>query len=333
MSTFYQNEHWRYINQYIYKKPTFNINIFWNNYFWVVKQKTKFWLSLNWYQVLWIELPDINDFWLINTNLERIRRDFSKSWWDMFFQLWFINNVYKCKSSDLKDEDTLNVIKQNYNDVFNSFKENTWLIKSCRENMPPANVIVDIWISNDEIFAKLSKNTKAQVKKWKSKWLEFWIIKKSELEDFYLIWYWTSSWKWFSIPDKSLYYNLCDYIIDNDIWNIFVARIDWKIVAGSLVIFNPETKVVYYLYWAADRNSWNIWQHQYLKYNLFIWAKENGYLYIDLLWVAPAWLETHSLSSVSKFKNSLWWDYINYLWNFDLVFNKKFYKFYSSIKS
>ncbi len=331
MSKFFQNKDWIYINKYIYKKPSFELDFFWKKYFWVVKEQKKLGMRLRWYQVLGIEIPDISDETNLKKTFDIISRDFKKSWWDIFFQFWFINNIYSNPSYKLKDESELNKVKELYEEYKSFLNSKIWLIPSIRENMPPANVLVNLDKADDDIFNDISKNTKSQIKKWKSKWLNFEILNIEDLEKFYSLWYKTLDNKSIVIPGREEFNLLYEYITENNVWDIFIAKLDWDIVAGSVCIWDNDT--VYYVYWASDRNAWNIWQHQFLKYNMFLWAKEKWFKNFDLLWVSPAWNNNHSLSWVSQFKNSLWWDYINYLWNYDLVFNDTIYKAYNMLKN
>ncbi|MBS8121512.1 lipid II:glycine glycyltransferase FemX [Candidatus Vampirococcus lugosii] len=263
-------------------------------------------------------------------NINIIKRDFYKSWGDIYIQFGFNNSIFDIASVELKKEENIENIKKIYENKKSLLNKELGLISSIRENMPPANVIVNISKSEDEIWSNISKNTKNQIKKGKSKGLEFVILSKDNINEFYDLWYKTLFGKGLSIPGRKEYFQLYDYLKENKVGDIFAVKLDGKLVAGSICIYSGD--ILYYVYGASDRDAGNIGQHQYLKYQLFIWAKEKGFKKIDLLGVAPAWNKSHSLAGVSDFKNSLGGDYIQYLGNYDLVFSDKVYKIYNTLK-
>jgi lipid II:glycine glycyltransferase (peptidoglycan interpeptide bridge formation enzyme) len=65
---------------------------------------------------------------------------------------------------------------------------------------------------------------------------------------------------------------------------------------------------------------------------MFKYLKAKQVKKVDLLWVAPEWIENHHLLWVSQFKHSLWWKHIEYFWNYDLPLNNLVYKFLKKIK-
>jgi hypothetical protein len=54
---FYQSPLWHYINREIYRKPVGMIMIADQEYQYVVKRKSVLGVTVNWYQILGIELP------------------------------------------------------------------------------------------------------------------------------------------------------------------------------------------------------------------------------------------------------------------------------------
>jgi lipid II:glycine glycyltransferase (peptidoglycan interpeptide bridge formation enzyme) len=111
-------------------------------------------------------------------------------------------------------------------------------------------------------------------------------------------------------------------LLDSKNWWLFLATTkDWDIVSWSICIFDKDSKVVTYLYWATNRKFWNIWAHQFLKVEMFKWAKNTWFLWVDLLW-SPSFVETSSpLWGVWRFKWSLGGTQIEYWWSYDLIFN------------
>ena len=73
-----------------------------------------------------------------------------------------------------------------------------------------------------------------------------------------------------------------------------------------------------------EKNAY--WWQQFLKYNAFCRARDNGYVRCDMMWWAPTWFPDHPLAWVSAFKESLWWEKIEQWGSYDLVLNPRLYK-------
>jgi lipid II:glycine glycyltransferase (peptidoglycan interpeptide bridge formation enzyme) len=109
-----------------------------------------------------------------------------------------------------------------------------------------------------------------------------------------------------------------------------LCKKDNEIVSWSLCLFIKDTIV--FLYWATNREFGNIWWHQLLKYKIFERWHMNKYKSFDLLGGAPTGFNDHHLLWVSKFKESLWWEKIEFLWNYDLVLNPLTYNIFKFTK-
>ncbi len=326
MFNFYQSKVWECVNRDIYKKPTFEVYFLWKRYFWTEKVSSKLWMSFRWYQVLWIELWDNrkNNIWEINNDIDKIKRDFNKWFGDMFFQLWIVDNIDKFDIIKLSDWDFVNDVKNKRLENDEYIRSYLWLKTSFRENMPLATLYFDLNKTEQQIWEEMSKSGRAHIKKWKTRWLEFWLADYHDWDFFYDIWHQTSYDKWFNIIEKETFFQLRDFIIDNNCWNLFLVKKDWVIVSGSICFFIDNNIV--YLYWATNRDLWNIWWHHFLKYEMFRWWMKNWFKWADLLWISPTWFDWHHLDWVTTFKQSLWWTKIEYLWNYDIVFNNKLYE-------
>lgn len=307
---FYQNKIWRTISNEIFKKDIFEIFIFWKKYWGVKKTHKKFWLKFNWFQVLWVKIPENiteNDFIY---EIKNLKKDFWNIW-NIFFQFWFINT--------LKEP-----FYENRELIQKEFVEKYWLYPTIKENMPEATVIVDLKNTEEEMYKSFNKSAKRNINKSIKNNLYFKIADKKEIEDFYTLWYETSKFKWFNIYSKNEYIKLMDFLRSNWSGNLYIIKKDNMIISWSIEI--SEKNYSYYLYGATNRDFINIWWHYFLKYEMFKYFKEKWIKKVDLLWVSPNWYKNHHLSWVSQFKNSLWWKHIEYIWNFDLPLNIFVYK-------
>ncbi len=299
---FYQSKIWKKISKDIFKKDLFEIEIFWKKYWWITKEHKKFWISLNWKQILWIEIPlNYNDELILN-DLKKIKSSFT-SFWNVFFQLGFINELeqdfYKNRL----------VLEKN-------FLKKYWLFKSLRENMPLATVIVDIDKNDDEIFKQFSKSAKRNINKSIKQNIYFCIANEKDINNFYKIWENTAKTKWFNIYDYWTYLKLVYFLRYTNNWNLYLVKKWDTIVSWTIEINMWEDS--YYLYWATNRNFTKLWGHYFLKYEMFKYLKKLWIKRVDLLWVSPNWYNNHHLKWVTQFKHSLWWKHIEYYGNYDL---------------
>lgn len=332
MYNFYQSDIWRKVNKDVYKKPVFNIDFLWKKYFWTEKQSKKFWISLKWYQITWIELWEwwdgrIND---VKDYVENLARDFKTWFWDIFFQLWFIDILQKFHPKKIRDEEFVNWLISQRKEKEKIIKEKLKLVPSFRENMPMATIIYDLTKSEKELWDDMSKSSRSHINKAQNRWLQFSLAKEGDWEKFYDIWYQTSHDKWFNIIDKQTFWSLKEFMLWNNWWDLFLVKKDWIIISWSVCFFADGN--IIYMYWATNRDFGNVWWHHFLKYEMFKWGSVNWFKSADLLWVAPTWYANHHLDWVTNFKQSLWWTKIEFLWNFDYILNNKLYETFRFIK-
>lgn len=334
MNNFYQSPIWRTINTSIFQKPVFEIDLFWKKYFWTVKSKKKFWFNLQWFQVMWIQawFPSQDSYVLLKESLYEIARDYSKDYWNIMFQLWFTDLLTDFPVSSLKSDNHILSTRKLREETETLFKNSYNLLPSFRENMPLSTIIFDLTQWYDTLFQSMSKSARAHINKWNYRNLIFTLANtKQERDEFYNVWYDTSTDKWFNIFSKELFDSLRNFLNPKTTWNLFLAKLDWQIVSWSICFFVGETIV--YMYWATNRKFWNVWWHHFLKSEMFKRWIENWFKTVDLLWTAPTWYPDHHLSWVSKFKESLGWIKLEYYWNYDYVFNNHLYNLFKYLKS
>jgi lipid II:glycine glycyltransferase (peptidoglycan interpeptide bridge formation enzyme) len=186
--------------------------------------------------------------------------------------------------------------------------------------------LIDLNKTDDELIQEMNSGCKDRIKKAVKKWIEFGIASPDQYKLFYDKWVETSSSKWFNIIPYSQYEKLIRYITQNFCWNLFITNIWWELVSGSICLY--DKRHIIYLYWFTNRKFGNVGSHHYLKYKMFSWARDNGFLYCDLMWGAPTWFDDHPLVSVSNFKESLWWIKVEQYGNYDMILNKFLYKIF-----
>ncbi len=334
--SFYQSKIWETINKEIYQKPTFDFCLFDRNYFWVIKKIKKGFIELNWYQILGVELPEswessLEQATYIKEEINKLKRDFAKNYWDIYFQIGFTNIIDQRYTNNTKNQETINEIKNLRLQKQEYMKNTFWLIPSPKENMPVATNYVDLSQSLDQIRSDISKNTKEKIKKWNKK-LKFEEANWKDIKNFYELWFDILSEKWIYIIPEQQYFDLINYLNKEKLGKLFVVKDENdKIAAGSIFAFYKDT--VIYLYGATHKNFGNIWADQKLKFDTIKYAKEKEFKYFDFRGSSPVGFPNHHLQNVTNFKkgfNGIWEEY---LWNYDLVFNKNLYTVYKYLRT
>lgn len=207
-------------------------------------------------------------------------------------------------------------------------EQETGLIKSFRENMPLATIIIDTSKDNETLLKEMNSGAKQHVRK--SLWQDviFETASPSDYNTFYEERRKVSGFKGFNIIPKDIYIRLMDYLTENKCGNIYLAKKDGVILGGSIAVFEWDT--ITYLYGFSNRNEKyrNIWVHQFIKFQMFQRARDNNIQYMDLFGGAPTWFPEHPLNSVSKFKESLGGTKIEWYWNFDIVLQPTLYSLF-----
>lgn len=321
------------INQKIYRKPSFSVDLFWKKYFGLIKSKKIGPFKFQRYQIMWIELPDDKEY--VKSEIEKLKIKYSKNKSNILFQLWFINEIIRFENVGRRSDDfntDIASIRLNIRDFICSEFD---LKLAFRENMPQSNIVYHIWNKTDqEILDQMNSGCKDRVKKAMKKWIYFGIASPDWYDLFYEKRLETVWNKWVNIIPKETYYRLLRYLTQNNRWNLFISQINWEIVSGSIGLYD-EHRIIY-LYGFASRKFGNIGWHHYLKFKLFGRARENGFTYCDMLWGAPTWFPEHPLTSVSAFKESLGGMKIEQYGSYDIILNwflYKLFKFYTNLRN
>jgi len=102
------------------------------------------------------------------------------------------------------------------------------------------------------------------------------------------------------------------------------AFLEGEMIAGTICLFDGEFIICPYGFY--DRNFNNIGVQHFLKFALFQWARDNGYVYVDTGGGAPTGFPDHELTGVTEFKESLGGEKIEYYGNYDVIINKFLYR-------
>lgn len=204
--------------------------------------------------------------------------------------------------------------------------EKTGFVRSPKENLPPSTYIIDITNTKEKLWWKLSTNHRAKIKKAITNKISCHIATtEAEYRDFFTILEKTWKNKWFNIVYTESFINLCSWCMRNEKWFLYIATQNDKIVWGSLYLIDSDASVGVYLYGWTDRDVWNIGVWQAVNRYAICDLQERWIKTVDLLWWWPIGEKNHPLYNVWLFKEGFWGEKIEFLWSYDIVYNRLFY--------
>lgn len=325
MYNFFQSPLRKDIKTIVYGEDSFAITLFDKEYFGVKKSKSLWPWSLSWYQVLGVELPTNNIPWVAD-QVAKVYHDYRQPRNNISFQRGVVNEILRFYNVSHRSPEFAWGMRETRLQLQHWIQQETWLIPSFRENMPLATVLIDVTKSDEELLHDMNSGAKSHVRK--SQWhnLTFRTADPKDYERFYEEWIKIAGFKWFHIIPLTTYRALMDYLTSNHCGNIFMVEKDGVILWGSIAVYDQETITYLYGFSNRDPRYKNIWVHQFIKYQMFWRARERGLHRMDLFGGAPTGFDEHPLTSVSKFKESLWWVKLERYGNYDIILNPRLYK-------
>ena len=327
MSNFFQSAIRKDIKTIVYNESHFMISLFDKEYFWLIKKKNIWPIWLSWYQVMGLEVPTHNPQ-RIAQEVQKIQRDYGNTRKNIFFQRWITNEILRFYNISHRSWEFAPGMRTTRLRLEERLEQETGLIKSFRENMPLATIIIDTSKDNETLLKEMNSGAKQHVRKSLNQDVIFETASPEDYNTFYEERHKVSGFKWFNIIPKDIYIRLMNYLTENKCGNIYLAKKDGVILWWSIAVFEWDT--ITYLYGFSNRNEKyrNIGVHQFIKFQMFQRARDNNIQYMDLFGWAPTWFPEHPLSSVSKFKESLGGTKIEWYWNFDIVLQPTLYNIF-----
>lgn len=324
MYTFFQSSLRKDIKTLVYGDQSFSINLFDKEYRWIIKERKIWPIRTSWFQVLGVELP--------SNNIDRVREQVAQVYYDyhtsrenIFMQRGVVNEIIRFYNIAHRSPSFAPGMQQTRQRIEQWLREETGLVPSFRENMPLANIIIDISKDDNALLKEMNSGCKDRVRKAIHNDITFRTADKSEYDHFYDEWSKIVNLKNFHNISRITFHKLMNYLKANNCGNIFVAYKDNDMLGGSIAVYDDTS--ITYLYGFSNRNPQyrNIGVHHFLKFKMFTWAREKGLHYCDLFGGAPTGYEKHPLMSVSKFKESLGGTKIERYGNYDIILNPWLY--------
>ena len=305
----------------------FEEELFGKNHFGIIKKKKLWPLTMQWFQILGVQLPD--DVSLIKKEVRRLKKKYSSKFGNILFQRGVTNQMISFENISHRSKQFKEDVKSMRLSIRHWLTSLAWLNISFRENMPEANIVYEITKSDDQLIAEMNSGCKERVRKSIKKWATFRVADPSEYKQFYADWKRLAWSKGFNIIPYDTYEKLANYITENSCGNVFVAEMKGELIAGSICIYDEHRIIYLYGFASREKKFRNVGAHHFLKFKIFGWARDNGLTYCDMLGGAPTGFDDHSLAWVSKFKESLGWIKIEYYGNYDIILNPLLYRVFA----
>lgn len=321
MYNFYQSQLRKNINKYIYKKPVWEVVLFWYSYQYIIREKKKFWISLCWLQILGIQ--DLQHHTLQEWKEEL--KSLQKKHNPIHIQLGCIDLISKTDYQELKDHTLQQTIYNERQKIISSLV-NSWFNQAIKENLPPSTYIISL----EDYLPRYDKLISSQHKTNIKKAIKIWVTirqatTQEDKEWFFLVLMQTGKKKGFWTINQKLYTALLDHIEKNNCGELYIATIGNTIVAWAVYLEDYESKTAIYLYGGTNRSYWNTGASQLLHYMTWEIIHKKGIQYIDLLGGPPTWDTSHHLHNVWIFKEQFGWKKYDYIWSFDIVYKPLLY--------
>lgn len=321
MYNFYQSLLWKEINDSIYRKPTLYTSIFGKEYQCILREKKAFGIVFRWIQILGVEgLTDEQKKWL-KKELWELRKQYKP----IFVQIGFTDVVERVSNENTENGVIIdNLIPKRL--ANNNKLEKMCLLRSVKENLPPATYFIRTTNAREWLWGKLSHLHKSLLKKAVANNISCSVATTTaEYNDFFDILKNTGKEKWFNTLLRSQFLDICEWCTANNKWFLYVARKDDVIVWWSLYLFDPEANTGIYLYGWTDRSKGNIGIWQAVNWFAICDLQDRWVKLIDLLWGGPIGDKEHPLYNVGLFKEWFGGEKIEFLGSYDLVYNPFFY--------
>lgn len=150
-----------------------------------------------------------------------------------------------------------------------------------RENMPNSDIIIDVSKTDEQLIDEMNSGSRQRIRKAMSKQIEFGMASPDQYPLFYKKRVETSGVKGFNVIPYDQFERLIRYITQNSCGNLFVTSIGQELVSGSICFY--DGKNIIYMYGFTNRKFGNVGSHHYLKYRMFSRARDNGFVFCDLM--------------------------------------------------
>lgn len=324
MYNFYQSELWKHINRDVYRKPTIQVDLFWYTYQAILWQKKLWPVTLTWLQILGVTWLSPEQMGSIKNELKPVQQKYKP----FCIQIWYSDILHSAASKDLDKPAVIAQFHKKHAET-RKMMEWFWYKKSHKENLPPSTYIVDILPPLEKLRTTISAQHKNKIKKAQKHHVVWSVAELDEIDEFYPLLASTGNNKWFGVIWPKAFKKLMEDLYANRTGKLFIVRYEGKIVWWAVYLLDRAQHVAVYLYGATDRSVGNIGIGQYIHWYIFDDLQAENIYEIDLLGGAPTGDKKHHLAAVGSFKEWFGGKKVEFIWSFDIVYNKLLYKLWS----
>lgn len=324
MQKFLQSPVRKTIKADIYQEPVFDITLFDKPYFGFRKDKHIGPFTLSRSQILGINIP-LEDPDRIRAEIKKTKQDLWTGFGTIFVQRGITNELSRFPNISRRSSEFRGKKHDQRQELEDNLYSMTKLKPSIRENMALSSILIDAQQTDEEFLKAMSRGSDRNVKRAIKEHLEFHVLQAHQDDEFYESRRAVSQEKWFSIIPQERFRRLANYLRTHNYGNIFIVTKGNLILWGAIVVIYEDTMT--YLYGFANRHNdlRNLGWNHYMRYQLFVQARTLWLSSIDLFGGAPSGYPDHPLAGVSRFKEWLGGDKIEYFWNYDIVTNSLLY--------
>ncbi|MBI2674427.1 MAG: peptidoglycan bridge formation glycyltransferase FemA/FemB family protein, partial [Candidatus Yanofskybacteria bacterium] len=199
--------------------------------------------------------------------------------------------------------------------------------RSKKEIQPAKSVILDLFLPEDELLARMHHKTRYNIRLAEKKGL--WLEESTDVETFWKLLQKTAKKDKFYTHEKSYYEKLLSYFAHDREKNttelstlLFFVYYKDKPIAGAIVMSYGDT--AYYLHGAMDRSYKELMAPYALHWENIKFLKQKGFKYYDL------WgIDAQKWPGVTRFKLGWGGDTKEYPGSFDIPVSKFWYLMYN----
>lgn len=199
------------------------------------------------------------------------------------------------------------------------------------EGIQPRYVFrLDISPTEEELLAACHQKTRYNIRLAGKKGV---VIKencpKEDLRPFYEILQTTAARDNFLIRPYSYFEGFYDHLVPAGQAELFMAYLDDKPISGTLAFIMGDK--AWYIYGASSNEHRNVMPNYLIQWTMIEWAKRHGCTMYDFRGVPGDVGEDHPLYGLVKFKRGFGGEYVKFIGEYDLVYNKFKYFLYTNV--
>lgn len=195
------------------------------------------------------------------------------------------------------------------------------------EGVQPRHVFrLDISLSEEYLLANMNQKTRYNLRLAEKKGVTVGTGNIEDLSQFYRLLQETAARDRFLIRNYQYFRTLYETLSPAGMTELFLTIYEDKLIAGALAFRLGEK--AWYIYGASSNQYRNVMPNYLMQWRMIQWAKAKGCTLYDFRGVPGDVPENHPLYGLVKFKKGFGGQYVSFVGEYDLVFNRFRYGLY-----